>query len=230
MYVNEKQILGRPIKTVVILAIIGFSLFLIVTLFIVNAMRYKNISIEPTQNTKITILEISGDNKTQTKTLAETTTNISISLKKGIYTVKYSGEDMEKQISSIDVKDDMVVKTPELNFSITKLQNLLNQEKSNNMLPKIPVQYDLFKEKLYKKGDWYSAIYIPKNWYDPSTPVGVEPRMTNDSNQLDIIKIVAKKENGQWQVMAGPDIVINKEDKKEIPSDILKDINNTFID
>lgn len=171
------------------------------------------VTLSPTSNTTITVGTASAANsiKMTTKIISTSTTSI-IRLMPGWYVVTFSGADYTSMSQSLRVASKVTISTPQLTFSDTKLHSILTQQSDNihAVLKNLSAvsNYTIGYEKVYGDGTWYAATLIP-------------PDTANQDTQ----RIVLHEASGQWQVAAGPALVFYRGDYKDIPGDILKNID-----
>ena len=145
----------------------------------------------------------------------------SIKLKKGKYLISsVANADYAPQISTVDLNDQpqSVIINP--GYTSTKLAVLLQTESPilrQLITSQFPAtsQYDIGQGKLYERGDWYGTTLRPKQTEEQSRV-----------NYIDVYRLVAHKENGQWKIVTSPPrLVISRLDYPEIPRDILIEVN-----
>lgn len=213
-------------------------LFLILSVLVVLAVVFawdyfitqKVVTLNPSLGTNITIGKQKGDEIAISKPIANTNSFKKIRLQPGLYVVKFAGtKDYQEETESININKPIEITTPKLNYTDTKLSQLLKSEKpaiQNSLLPFIPnTGYKINVEKLFKIGNWYGAQLIPGGWYDPTVPADLIPRPANNNNTQDMLKVIMKKGNGVWKVLAGPSIVISIADYPDIPQDVIRATN-----
>lgn len=140
-----------------------------------------------------------------------------IRLRKGFYTIGYSGgQDYDSRFININLNDTKSIKI-DPDYSESKLRRLLEQElpairdSLSNKYPRISL-YQIEEGKLYGKGDWFGAKLAYKG----------QDVFNSDS----LLLIMHKAENG-WQVKTDPpDIYINRSVHFDIPDDVLEDVSN----
>ena len=143
--------------------------------------------------------------------------DFSARLKKGDYTIKYTGsEGYADGTTSISLSNDAL--KIEINpwFSETKLASMLKTEKQSidtAILSQIKgVQlYVVQTGALYEYGDWYGTVlkYNGEDFYN-----------------ADSLRLVMKKENGKWLLKTNPpEIILTKATFPEIPGQVLEAVN-----
>jgi len=190
----------------------------------------KDVTLNPTSGTTITIGEQAGDEPVISKQIASTNIKKTIRLHVGAYAVKFSAsKDFEPQVVGININDTTEITTPSLNYTDEKLASTLNSEKDSIHSVIWGVvssdKYDIDNDTLFYTGQWYGARLIPKDWYDPNVPADLQPRPTNPNNKLDMFRVVLKKEDGKWKVVAGPSVTIFIKDYPGVPEDIVRSVN-----
>ncbi len=123
-----------------------------------------------------------------------------------------SGDDYVKKELSVRVSAATTISTEPLDYSETKLKQLLATE-TKALSGAIPASlngttYSLFAPQLYLDGTWYAAKLLPTD------------------HTLDTLRIIAKKEGDSWKVVAGPEIIIPVREHKDVPESIIRNINN----
>lgn len=140
-------------------------------------------------------------------------------LKKGLYLYTYSSPN--KEFNTVDGNFDLQDKKVFINiksFSYTdeKLAAMLVGEQTainKAIVDRYPEQmknYEIKNGRLYNQGEWFGATLYSK-----------------DRENLDDLKIILKKDKGQWTVATTPpDIVLSQPVYKNIPFNILSQVNN----
>jgi hypothetical protein len=210
-----------PLFIVIVLAT---SCYFLVDYFLVK----KVVTLNPSAGSKISLTKITP--KGSVSIVANVDTQKKLRLRTGNYTATFSaGTDYEELINPISIKGSVTISTPELNFTATKLSGLLVNEEPDiqKLITALPISkdYSLAGESLLKQGQWYGAELYPDNWYDTSVAESSGYRSANPNNTLDIVRIIAKKENGQWKVVAGPAVIFYIGDFKDIPADVIRATN-----
>lgn len=140
-----------------------------------------------------------------------------IKLKKGSYIaeMKKDGYEVEARTISLADSPQVIVLNPRT-FTAERLQQILNQEKGNiynsltSRYPDIFNLYTVQKEKIYLNGAWYAAVLLFKD---------------KSSLSRDSVRVVVKKEGGQWIVATKPYPSLSAVEYPGIPVNVLKDIN-----
>lgn len=219
--------------------LIARLVILVIILIAVSVLSYftwdylvnnKDVTLNPTPGTTITIGEMAGDEPVISKQIASTSVKKTIRLHIGTYAVKFSAsKDYEDQLTSVDINNTTEITTPSLNYTTEKLSTILGAEKDaiHNVVWGVvsPDKYNIDIEQLFYTGQWYGARLIPKDWYDPTVPADLIPRPTNSNNTLDVLRVILKKEGGDWKIVAGPSVVLYINDYSQIPQDIIRSVN-----
>jgi hypothetical protein len=209
-----------------VLFILLGSVLLILVIYLFDYFFIKKVvNLNPINNSTITLIKTDNN-----KEITITTKQKTVRVRSGNYTVKYSGggeyEDINKQI---EINSITTLTTPNLNYSSKKLLSILKQFKPsiNSVLSKDPrfKDYLIENEAMYIRGEWYGARLIPKDWYDPSVPADYDPRPINENNTKEVLKIIMQNSGGEWKIIAGPVIVFNLEENKNIPEEVLRKVN-----
>lgn len=200
-------------------------IIIVIAVFVVNYLgSLQKVTINYTNSSNITITStkrsMAGEGTvSQTTTIAKIShSGESISIKKGVYTVLYKGENGYSD-GSVDINLGNTPKTLGLDptYSDSKLNSLLDGEfgEIKNVLSKKYTNLDLYlvqRGKLYDKGQWYGTTlkYIGSDVFNSDT-----------------LRVVLHKENGLWKIITDPpNITISKLLYPDIPKDILSDLNN----
>lgn len=137
----------------------------------------------------------------------------SVKLTPGTYAVTYSGDDYVRQTKAITIDSSIILTTPKLAYSSSKLTSLLNDQKDaiHGVLgSSVDLgTYTPANEALYTDGSWYAAQLIP----------------TDQANQ-DQLVVIMHKEDNTWKVVAGPKIVLEITNYPSVPENIIRNINN----
>lgn len=205
---HNQQKLIRTVLVVVALCIaFGFLWSLI--------LNKKTVTLKPANGTAISIGTVADDENGGgiRKLLIRTTTEKKIRLKAGTYSILYDGKGYEEERQILELADSVTLKSPELSYSPTKLDELLKSEQktirarldaSTSLSGYTPEQ-----EKLYYQGQWYTAQLIPAN------------QVTQDK-----LVVIMHKEKGTWKIVAGPSIVLWIGAHDDIPEDIIRTVDN----
>ncbi len=202
-------------KKAILLILGALALIVLCWLAWAQLLNKKTITLRPNPGTTITIgtPSINTAGGSIYTVLARTSSNRSIRLKRGIYEVLYEGKDYISQYQPLTLKANIVLTTLQLNYSLSKLDSLLDSSKpaihtalsaSTNMST-----YTLANEKLYLDGSWYAAQLIP----------------TDQINQ-DRMIVILHQQKGNWKLVAGPKITLFIGDYPGIPQSLIRTINN----
>lgn len=138
-------------------------------------------------------------------------------VKKGNYTLKWSGEHIAADEQSITVRDTPATATVIFRFSDAYLAELLQKEYPritdviNQAYPKLPSLYTLSRAKLYDRGEWFGAVLTYKG---------------KDSLNRDTLRLLAKKDNGAWKLMTTPPApLLSTKAYPDAPQAVIQDIN-----
>lgn len=138
-------------------------------------------------------------------------------LSKGTYVIEPSGENIKADPIILPVGDTPVNQTIEIPYSDTLLKSSLATERDQIMatltrtLPANLSLYIIEPGKLYKRGEWYATTLTYKN---------------KVSESRDTLRLVMKKEADRWSLATKPpQISLSSVIYKDIPKDILSDIN-----
>jgi ethanolamine utilization protein EutP (predicted NTPase) len=171
----------------------------------------KVITLEPASGTTITLGTQEGDTPAIKDQIAKTTTKLSKRLRPGAYIVIFSGKGYEDQSQAIDLNDNVSIKTPKLLFTDEKLAEALTKEK--NKLHEVVFRhinndkYSIIGEGLYQRADWYVVAARSK------------------SDDLDDLRLVLRKDSGEWKVAAGVSSVLWIDNYPDVPQEIIRAAN-----
>lgn len=199
----------------IVIAIIVATVVIIVGVILWNYLIFqKVVTLNPTAGTTIAIGSQVGEGTDIGTLLTKTSTKQILRLEPGHYVVQYSGtKDYQDQSIVINIVETTELTTPKLKLTQNKLDALLAIEKpaaQNAFSLVFDVDgYNITDDKLYQQGDWYSARLVPNN------------------SSLDTLRVIMKKENGQWKVAAGPSIIFFIGDYPNIPQNVIS-VTNKF--
>jgi len=214
----DTEIIGYLKNHKKLILIIIFSIFIIIVLFIVGTkvwdyfITQKLVTLNPTTGTTITIGKQVGEGVNMDTIITKTSSKQEIRLEPGYYSVKYSGNtEYLSAFNVINVDKSMEIRTPKLNFTQEKLNQLILTEK-NTAQSALSLSFDtsgytIVDDKVYGQGDWYSA------------------RLINNNGSSDNLLIIMKKENTSWKLIAGPLIIISIGDYPDIPQEVIRQTN-----
>lgn len=219
--IRNKSII-KLVLTVVILLILLVTAMFLWDYFITQ----KVITLNPSPNTSIAIY-----NQKPNQLITKVSGFKKISLRPEAYNVKFTGStDFQEESETLLVNKPITITTPSLNYTRTKLNQLLNSESvvvHAVLMASMPNnEYKINNEIMLGTGNWYCAQLIPKDWYDPTVPADYIPRPVNINNTMDILKVILKKEDGTWKPAAGPSIVFSIGDFPSIPQKIISTANH----
>jgi hypothetical protein len=139
-----------------------------------------------------------------------------LSLQAGTYFALPQGNKYDTSAVSFIVKDSNMSVTINPGFSEEYLSSLLKQELPaiktviTTKYPAATTNFTLNDGKLYKDGTWYGTTLVQN---------------AEAGNNGDVYRTVLHKINGVWQFAATPEIVLTAPTHKDIPQDILSDLN-----
>lgn len=180
-----------------------------------NALSKKTVLLEPAANTTIALglLENSEGPPAVSQTLIETSSPNKIKVEPGWYGARFSGEGLETKLEQIEIKEDMTITSPILNYTPERLNQLLEQQgptiQQTFMNRPELAGYRVAYQKLYQQADWYAAVLMPPN---PQTQ--------------DILRIILHKKDNAWQVAAGPSIIFYIGNYPDVPQPVIRNVNN----
>ena len=203
---------------IIVMASVGVAIYFFAVL--------KTVKLAPSNGITITLTRQS-DNVEITKTDEAKV----IKVRSGSYGVNYSaGEDYQAINQTIVINGPTTISPPQLNYSISKLATMLPDEKSEIQAALAATITDIGSyyvggEGLFARGDCYGVMLVPNTWFDPSSPVDALDRAINPNNTLDIVRVIAKKDGEQWQVVAGPSLIFYLDDYPNIPEEVVRAVN-----
>lgn len=210
--VNNPQEHKKTIFRVVLLLFI----VLVVVLAGLGAWNYfitqKVVTLNPSDNTLITIGTHTGEGPNIGRVVAETSVKKSIRLKPGYYSVKYSStKDFKNNLSVVKIDRTTELKTPKLDYTQSKLDQLVVIEKNQiqQALAKLldTSGYTVKDDKLYSQADWYSARLIYKD------------------DSKDSLRVVLRKDGDKWTLATKPSFILSIVDYPNIPQEVIRGAN-----
>jgi hypothetical protein len=183
----------------------------------------KAVKIVPNDGVTITLISLKNSKEVASLTQAKT-----IRVQAGDYSVSYkAGAEYQEESENISIKSSTTITSPQLNYTSAKLAEMLTAEQPTIQAVTATIggvgDYQITEETLYVRGEWYGAVLGPTTWYGPVDETGVQP--PNPSNTLDIVKVIAQKTDGQWQIVAGPSLVLSIADNPSIPEEVIRAVN-----
>ena len=197
-------IFGIPL---VILAVLGYALYH-------QFIYLKVVQLQPTAGNTISF-GTSGDGEPHiAKTLLTSSSGlVSMRVKPGTYAAQFTAPDSQGQTTVYNVTKATTIKSPTLDFTTVKLQQLLATQVSaiQAVIANNPSSagYTVTDGQLYKQGDWYAAKLVPSN-----------------QDTQDVLRIILNKQGNTWVVAAGFKLVFYVKAYPTIPADVIRDVNN----
>ncbi|MEO5950667.1 MAG: hypothetical protein ABIQ04_04420 [Candidatus Saccharimonadales bacterium] len=140
-----------------------------------------------------------------------------MTLKKGIYTLKPTGENINDATTKLIVGDTPVSENITADYNNTYLATKLNSELPGILAaldrdsPNLKNLYSLNEGSLYKHGEWFGSTL---NYTG------------TDSLSRDRLRFVMKKETNGWVLVTNPpSITLAARDYPQIPHDVLSKVN-----
>jgi hypothetical protein len=139
-----------------------------------------------------------------------------LSLQAGTYFALPEGNKYDTSAVSFVVEDKDISVTIKPGFSVEYLTDLLKQELPSlksvivAKYPQATTNFSLNEGKLYQDGTWYGTTLIQN---------------AEAGNNGDVYRTVLHKVNGVWEFAATPEIILTAPTHKDIPKDILTDLN-----
>jgi len=139
-----------------------------------------------------------------------------VRLQSGTYTVVpsgnlYSPEPIEFKVEKEDITIDV---NP--NFSSSYRKSLLAEQLSTiksvivSAYPDVIDGFVINDGEIYEQGQWYATTLVQK---------------AQGSDEGDVYRMVLKKENDKWKIVARPALVLSIKTYPNIPKDILSSVN-----
>lgn len=152
------------------------------------------------------------------KKAGQVTPNGHLLLKKGDYYAIPDGSNIATTPVNFTVMERDLTVTINPDYSEAYLNTLLVGETPaitaaiTTKYPSILATYTLDQSTLYKRGDWYGGLLLPK--------------VKDIREQEDFYRIVLHKENDKWQVIRRPEYILTASQFTSVPTDILSAINS----
>ncbi len=140
-----------------------------------------------------------------------------ITLKKGTYTLKATGDSIKSKTIRVLVGDKPVTQKIDVDYSDTYLMSQLKAELPDILAaldrdsPTLKTLYSLNEGKLYSHGEWFGSTlnYTGK-----------------ESLSRDRLRFVMKKEKGNWVLVTNPPgVTLSSKQYPQIPHDVLSKVN-----
>lgn len=198
-------------KIIVLLTVV--VLFVTAVIVLIQVFSYHKVTLTVVDNVSVLIYETDNSTKNDIETI---NTSSSLSLKNGSYCGKPLGDifDQNPICFTVNGKDISVVFDP--NYSRSHLETLLSDQLAtiNTIITTkySPVinDYSIQNGQLYGKGEWYGTTITQR---------------VDQSGRGDVYRIILKKINDQWTIVAYPQIILSKFDYPNIPYSVLSDVN-----
>ncbi|HSW74846.1 MAG TPA: hypothetical protein VLG16_03160 [Candidatus Saccharimonadales bacterium] len=199
----------------IIIAIVAVGVIMLGWLGWEQLIHKKTVTFQPSSGTVIKIGTPLDSNSGIgiSHVLGQSSSQKSVKLDPGSYVVSYSGSDYVDQTITIKLSSNLILTTPKLNYSRSKLVSLLASEKSaiyTELGKSIDLKtYTPANENLYYNGEWYAAQLVP-----------------TDQVSQDRLVVIMQKQGSAWKVVAGPKIVLFTGDYPNIPKNLVSTIDN----
>jgi len=157
--------------------------------------------------------EVHGDE------LQKVTKSGELSLQNGSYFVIPEGEKVAKDEIAFTVKDEDMSVSITPGYSREYLDELLKTEEAainTAVTAAYPTQMQtrtIEKGTIFKKGEWFGALLVSN---DPNLDL---------RSQTDYYRIILNKADGEWKVVGMPQLVLTTAEFKDVPDDILREVN-----
>jgi len=149
--------------------------------------------------------------------VARLTQDGSLRLQAGNYTANPVNEAYSSTPVPFTVSDQDVSVSVDPSYSLDRLDDMRDKEepivvqKLRDTYADVISNFTIEPGKLYGKGDWYATL-LPEN------PL-------QGGQQGDVYRVVLHKTDNQWQIVAGPAIILTSPQNPDVPAEILSDIN-----
>jgi len=202
----KKQII--IISILVVLTVTSLAIYSYINSFQFITIKYR------TSEGTVKLYDASKSDGEPLRTVAS---NEQIKIKKGNYTLKWTGEHITLDKQSLQVKDIPVTETIIFTYSDQYLAELLKKDYSlitnrlNQSYPNISSLYTVSRAKLYDRGEWFGAILTYKG---------------KDGNNRDTLRVIAKKDDGEWNIVSDPpSLLLSTKEYPNVPQNVIQDIN-----
>ena len=203
----KKKIITISIIAVVIIGfIIGLSYFL----------SFKKVTIKLSAYVSDITIYSKADFESK-KNPQKVSSNQTINLQNGDYIIIPNGDKISSnQINITITKDTDINIDPD--YSEEYLNSLLSEAKNSvytvlaAKYPNIINNYSIQTNQLFIKGEWFGGLLVNNE--------------SNRNNIKDSFRFVAYKENGVWQIINYPDLILSKSSYSKVPIEILNTVNN----
>lgn len=201
-------------KRIYLILIVSFVIGLIgVLYFYLTDTRY---IISFTLSDDVSSITITDEERNEVAQLDNST---EISLSEGRYFIIPTGERIDNSAIDLFVSEEKsVVIDPD--FSVTYYQSLL-EEKLEELHTIITTsfarniqQYTIDDGLFYEKAEYYATI--------------LRYQVDDTRQEKDNYRIVLRKDQNEWVVAAGPEIILTSHKYPEVPTHILLDMNQQF--
>lgn len=181
-------------------------------------LNRKTVTLKPTTGLTMAI-GLPTDNEESLgieKIILSTTSEQSVKVAPGYYAIQISGKGYNTAVTALTVEEDMTVTPPDPSYTPEKLKEMYLEQKSaiSAAIPQVANgSYTISDDQssLYDVGEWFGGRLLPKN--------------TAVDDQL---VVVLRKVDNQWKLVAGPSMVISIKQYPDIPSNVLRTINNNY--
>jgi hypothetical protein len=142
----------------------------------------------------------------------------SIRLQAGDYFAIPDHDNYSSASTPFTVEDQDITVSVDPSYSLERLEELLEADEQTitriirDAYPDTIDDFAIQPGKLYQKGEWYATT--------------LEQNPLPGGQQGDVYRVVLHKVDNQWQIVAGPEIVLSAQKYTDVPYDILKDINS----
>ena len=219
-----------PMKKIILWLIVVVAMLFVLLFGWNQLINKKLVTLTPSPNTTITIGKQTGDDLIIKKQIASTNSQKKLRLSPGTYIVKYSGSsDYQETTTVVQIDKPKELKTPLMQYTTAKLDQILKTEQPAIKKAMLAVQpssgYAVDTEKLFFTGEWYGARLVPNDWYAAGDQTASGKKTPNPNSTQDVMRVILKKEGGTWIVAAGPSIIFNLQEQKNIPEDVVRATN-----
>lgn len=202
----------------IIRIIVIFIAFCAIGLMVSNYLSYKKVDIVYGDNVNGLEVEIINSNGEVVKTVDGAG---SVRLKKGLYVfTTEESEDFAKTDIEFLVEDsnnDIFINPDysknRLAQMLSSIESKIQATISSNVT--LGTSFKLNPGELYVHGGWYGTTIVPN--------LSEEELRTS---YVDMFRIALKENNGNWEILTPPKLVLNKYDLPDVPDSVLAGINS----
>lgn len=218
-------------RLITLLVVVLACLMLAVGYYYIFISRYQVLSIDVVNGRsgyKLSLYESSNNDEVNPEVFAQKQNLVkefistdSFKLKKGNYVIVGSGKDFVKSVVSIKLANKEVRETVQVKLTDDKLQQVLKEEFPSivraiqTLFPEVSIKYEIAGGRLFENGSWFGTTLSP-----------IMSEEMKRTTYFDIYRLVARKQNGKWDVVTKPpELVLSRIKYPGIPFDVLSETN-----